>query len=62
MRTTVCCLVIRLGAGLRLRLDLVSGWLAVMHRYFVLLFVVVVTLPTLHVKFIFSDVREIVSL
>jgi len=31
--TTACCLVVGLGSGLGLGLDLVSGWLVVMHTY-----------------------------
>jgi len=33
MFTIACCLVVRLGKGLELGLDLVSDWLAVMHMY-----------------------------
>ena len=33
MFTTACCLVVRLGLGLRLVLDFVSGWLVVIHTY-----------------------------
>jgi len=35
MFTIACCLVAGLGLGLWLGLDLVSGWLVVMHTYFV---------------------------
>jgi len=31
MFTIPCCFVVWLGLGLRLGLDLVSGWLVVMH-------------------------------
>jgi len=43
MSAIACCLVV----GLELGLDLVSGWLVAMHTYlyFVLLSVVIVTLP-----------------
>ena len=37
MITSACCLVVAL--------DLVSGWLVVMHTIFILLSVVIVTLP-----------------
>jgi len=33
MFTIACCLVVGLGLGLGLGMDLVSGWLVVMHAY-----------------------------
>jgi len=42
MLTIASCLAVGLGLGLGF--DLVSGWLVVMHTYFVLLSVVIVTL------------------
>jgi len=33
MFTIACCLVVGLGSGLGLGLDLVSGWLVAMHTY-----------------------------